>query len=107
MNFDLLAHSTARQQLKLLGAAPALFYGANPLGVETIALVQRDVEVIIDDGRALTKKTVISLLKTDVTKVRRLDKIKVNPTDIDSHEEFIVGDILSDDGFIIDVYVRD
>ncbi len=102
MGFNELFNNCARQQMMLLGAVDCNFYGTAAEPVPTIVVIDRDVEVVADNGLATEKKTMLSLWCEEVSKVKRGHRVLV----IATAEEFIVNDIVSDDGFIVQVYAR-
>lgn len=102
MDFDSLNHMAARQQLLLVGAVDCSFYGAAASPVPTIVVIDRDVEVVSDNGLATEKKIMLSLWRQEVGKVKRGHRVLV----VKTGEEFVVNDIVSDDGFIVQVYAR-
>jgi hypothetical protein len=101
MGFNELFNNCARQQMMLLGAVDCNFYGAAE-AVPTIVVIDRDVEVVSDNGLATEKKIMLSLWREEVGKVRKGYRVLVVATT----EEFVVNDIISDDGFIVQVYAR-
>src|SRR5690606_5912153 len=96
----------ARQQFALLGSQPASVLKGAASPVSTNVLVSRDVEVVIDNGLAVTRGTVISLLDADVGTLRQADVITIHPDDAERRERFTVSDIISDDGVVTEVHVR-
>lgn len=100
MSFNALVNAGARQQMLLLGAVPCVFHGQAANAINTFVVIDRDVEVVTDNGLAMEKRTVCSLWKQDVGRVVRGHTITVGT------ESFTVNDLLSDDGFVIEVYVR-
>lgn len=102
MGFNELNNSCARQQMMLLGAVDCNFYGPAAAPVPTIVVIDRDVEVVSDNGLATEKKTMLSLWRADVGKVARGHRVLV----IATSEELVVNDIISDDGFVVQVYAR-
>lgn len=106
--FNSLDAQAARQQIMMLGGYPAAvfrFSGGDPIE-GTFVLVDRDIEVVIDNGLAVTRRTVLSLPKADVGQLRNGDTVIANPEQ-DDQEKFVVADHVSDDGVIVKVYVRD
>lgn len=90
---------TAAQQVKLLGGVDATFENDSDSKPCTV-IIDRDVEVIAENGLTTVKRTHISLRKSQVGKVVAGDRI------VCVDEAFTVKEILSDDGIVIDVYVR-
>lgn len=105
--FNSLDALAARQQIMMLGGHPAAVFrvgGGAPIE-GTCALIDRDIEVVIDNGLAITRRTVLSLPKADVAQLRDGDTVIANP-EKDDQEKFVVADQVSDDGVIVKVYVR-
>lgn len=90
--------------MELLGGVAAQFTGKK-IVPDTIAVVDRDVDMMLQYGRELEGRIVVSLLSEDVGRVGRGDTITVLPG-LAGEEVFIVGEVLRDDGFVVDVYVR-
>lgn len=105
--FNSLDATTARQQIVMLGGHPAAvfrFIGGDPIE-GTWVLVDRDIEVVIDNGLAVTRRTVLTLPKADIGELRDGDTVIANPEE-DDQEKFVVADQVSDDGVVVRVYVR-
>lgn len=100
MSFNSLIQSSARQQFILLGAVECKFVSQSAVSKDTIVLIDRDVEAVLDNGLRVEKRTVLNLLREDTGKVRKGDSVLVGD------ERFTINDIVADDGIVIEVYVR-
>lgn len=100
MSFNNIHHASARQQLRLLGGAEAVFISGSITIDPVLALVEKNVQVPSESGLTLEKKTIISLLNAEITKASKADQILVGSS------RYVVNDILSDDGYVTKVYVR-
>ena len=100
MSFNSLIQSSARQQMTLLGAVDCKFVSQSATSVDTIVVIDRDVDALVDNGIRVEKRTVLNLLREDTGKVRKGDSVLVGD------ERFTINDIVSDDGFVVEVYVR-
>lgn len=103
--FNDLIEQTGRQQLQLLGALPAKFYG-EMRSENTLALIDYDVETLAADGQNIISDVVISMPKTDVGLPRRGDVIRVCPVGTQRAQDFTVGEVYRDDGYIVEMFVR-
>lgn len=68
--------------------------------IDCTVIIDRDVNYLQENGTVLANITVISLLKKEVGSVKDNDSI------VFGCEKFTVKDVLSDDGVIVEVYVR-
>lgn len=91
---------TASLQVGLLGGVRATLQAADVTFEGITALIDRDVEVVADNGMTMVKRTVISLLKAEVGHIKTGFKITVGS------EVFTVNEIIGDDGSIVEVFVR-
>lgn len=98
-NFNRLVTLTAAQQSRLLGGVAATFLNASD-SIPCTVIIDRNVDVIRENGSVLAGVTVINLQKSEVGSVSIEDKI------VCGLQSFIVKEILSDDGTVIEVYVR-
>jgi len=98
--FDLIQKIAARQQLSLLGGVQvSLNRPANSLP-SVLALIERDIQVIAENGLQTEKRTVVSMLVEDVGDLKQGDEI------IDGSNTFRVREIMQRDEFVIKVFVR-
>lgn len=86
--------------MMLLGAVDCKFVSQSATSVDTIVVIDRDVDALVDNGIRVEKRTVLNLLREDTGKVRKGDSVLVGD------ERFTINDIVSDDGIVIEVYVR-
>jgi hypothetical protein len=100
MSFNSLIQSSARQQMMLLGAVECKFVSQSATSVDTIVVIDRDVDALVDNGIRVEKRTVLNLLREDTGRVRKGDSVLVGD------ERFTINDIVADDGIVIEVYVR-
>lgn len=100
MDFDSINRLAARQQLLLLGGVAGAIEKAGVTINPVIVLIERDVQMPADNGLTVESRTVASLLKEEVGKVVKGNRIVVNS------DNFTVGDLISDDGFVVAVFVR-
>lgn len=99
-DFNALMGLTTSLQVGLLGGVKATFQTATDSIPDITAIIDRDVEVISENGMTTVKRTIVSLQKSEVGKVTDGDKI------ICDSESFTLGKIISDDGFVVEVYAR-
>jgi hypothetical protein len=98
--FDLIQKIAARQQLSLLGGVQvSLNRPANSLP-SVLALIERDIQVIAENGLQTEKRTVVSMLVEDVGDLKQGDEI------VDGSDTFRVREIMQRDEFVIKVFVR-
>lgn len=100
MSFNSLIQSSARQQMMLLGAVDCKFVSQSATSVDTIVVIDRDVDALVDNGIRVEKRTVLNLLREDTGRVRKGDSVLVGD------ERFTINDIVADDGIVVEVYVR-
>lgn len=100
MDFDLLQRSVARQQLMLLGGVTGSIEIAGTVRPDVLVLVERDVQVPSDNGLTLEPRTVVSLLREEVGSVSRGNRIMVGS------DVYSIGELLSDDGYVVSVFAR-
>lgn len=86
--------------MMLLGAVDCKFVSQSATSVDTIVVIDRDVDALVDNGIRVEKRTVLNLLREDTGQVRKGDSVLVG------NERFAINDIVSDDGIVIEVYVR-
>lgn len=86
--------------MMLLGAVDCKFVSRSATSVDTIVVIDRDVDALVDNGIRVEKRTVLNLLREDTGQVRKGDSVLVG------NERFSINDIVSDDGIVIEVYVR-
>lgn len=86
--------------MMLLGAVDCKFVSQSATSVDTIVVIDRDVDALVDNGIRVEKRTVLNLLREDTGQVRKGDSVLVG------NERFSINDIVSDDGIVIEVYVR-
>src|SRR5690606_28386927 len=77
VGFNELVNTGARQQMQLLGAVACQYYGQAAEPVATIVVIDRDVEVVSDNGLVMQKKTMLALWRQDVGKVMRGNRVIV------------------------------
>lgn len=100
MNFDRLHHSTARTQLRLLGGVAGTFEKGGVVTDPILVLVERNVQMPADNGLTLERRNIATLLKQEVGEVKAGNLITVDA------ETLKVSDLMSDDGFVVKVFVR-
>ena len=98
-NFNALLQLSAGHQTRFLGGESVTFQSSQRT-VETSAIIDRDIDVIADNGLSSVKRTIVSLKKAEVGSVKNGDRI------ITMQETFSVNDVLSDDGVWVEVFVR-
>lgn len=98
--FDSIQKIAARQQLSLLGGVTATIEARAGNFPNVLALIERDVALPTENGLAIEKRTIISVLVEEVPNLVKQDKI------IAGTETFTVFDVLEKDEFIIKVFVR-
>lgn len=100
MNFLKLARSSARHQLRLAGGVGVnLVRQVNPL-TNVIALIERDLEFQAENGLSVERRTVVTMLVEDVGDLKRGDEI------VSGALILRVQDPLSNDGYVVQVFVR-
>jgi hypothetical protein len=99
--FDSIQKIAARQQLSLLGGVLVNVQAKAGALTNVLALIERDVSLQSENGLAIEKRTIISVLVEEVANLVKQDKI------ISGAETFTVFDVLTKDDFIIKVFVRD
>lgn len=87
--------------MMLLGAVDCKFVSQSATSVDTVVVIDRDVDALVDNGIRVEKRTVLNLLREDTGRVRKGDSVLVGD------ERFTINDIVADDGIVIEVYVRD
>jgi hypothetical protein len=100
MSFLLANRFAARQQLSLLGGVLVNVQAKVGTLSNVLALIERDISLPSENGLAMEKRTIISVLVEEVTNLSKQDKI------IFGAETFTVFDVLEKDEFIIKVFVR-
>lgn len=100
MIFDRMQHAAARQQLRLLGGVDGVFQRGSEVIDPALVLIERDVQLPSDNGLAIEKRTIISLLVAEVGKVAKNNRI------VSGAETFTVSEVMSDDGYVVRVFVR-
>lgn len=86
--------------MMLLGAVDCKFVSQSATSVDSIVVIDRDVDALVDNGTRVEKRTVLNLLREDTGQVRKGDSVLVG------NERFAINDIVADDGIVIEVYVR-
>ena len=99
-DFNSLMGLTASLQVDLLGGVKATYQNATDSIQNITVIIDRDVEVLAENGMTTDKKNIATLKKSEVGAVSAGDRI------ITGTESFTVANIVSDDGFIVEVYVR-
>lgn len=100
-NFKTLLGLTATLQARILGDEPgALYFGDDAVGVPVNALIDRDVEVVASNGLTTEKRTVASIEKSKIGFAKKNHRLQVG------QKSYYVNDIISDDGYFIEVYLR-
>lgn len=102
---DLVAVS-ARQQMALLGGVTADYIAFDATISGITVLVDTNVEIVKEDGSVITNAIVISIMREDVSRIRNGDVIKTLTPDGDESDQFTLGDVISDDNFVIEVMAR-
>lgn len=95
-----MQHAAARQQLRLLGGVNGVFINATESVDPALVLIERDVQMPADNGLTVEKRTIASLLKAEVGKVSKGNRITIDA------ESFTVNDLLGDDGYVVRAFVR-
>ncbi len=96
-----MQHLAARQQLSLLGGVSGVLVKTDKTIDPVLVLIELDVQMPADNGLVVEKKTIASLLKAEVGKV-----VKGNRIVISSDESYGVNELLADDGYVVKVFVR-
>ena len=100
MDFELLQRSIARQQLELLGGVLGSIEIGGTVHPNVLVLVDLGVQLPSDNGLTIEPRTVVSMLREEVGHVSKGNRITVNSV------VYPVGEVLSDDGYIVSVFVR-
>jgi hypothetical protein len=95
-----MQHATARQQLRLLGGVVGDVDKNGSFVSGVTVLIQRNVEVMTENGLRTEKRTIASFLVKEVGTLARGNKLIVGDKAFDIHE------LLDDDGYVVRVFLR-
>jgi hypothetical protein len=98
--FERIHHNIARQQLLLLGGVRGTLVKSNSVVDPVLVLVERDVQFPTENGLVLESRTIATLLKLEAGKLIKGDQILCDGM------KYPINEIISDDGFVITVFVR-
>lgn len=99
-DFNALMGLTAKLQVGLLGGVKATYQTQSDSIPNITVIIDRDVDVIAENGMTTVRRTVVSLQKSEVGVVESGHKI------ITATETLTVQAVMSDDGTVVEVYTR-
>jgi hypothetical protein len=100
VDYDKLQHAAARQQLTLLGGVLGVVTKGADVISPALVLIERNVQVPLDNGLSVELRTIANLLKQEVGEIKQRDSIAA------AGKNYSVSDLMEDDGYVVRVFVR-